>query len=337
MIEDSDQKGQTDISFIKELAQRIRMNVEQVIVGKSDVINLLLTALIAQGHVLIEDVPGTGKTKLARSIAKSVNAVFTRVQFTADLLPSDLTGIHFYNQKESAFVFRAGPLFTNILLADEINRATARTQSSLLECMEERQITVDGETKILERPFLVIATQNPIETQGTFPLPEAQLDRFLVRLSMGYPDTDEGRKILTRFQIQDPLNSLQAVCSTEELIRAQNLYEHVFVSNSVLSYILAVIEATRNDEAILLGVSPRGSLALMKAAQAYAAIHGRNYVIPDDIKTLMVPVLAHRLILRTASSFSIKSSIGGGMNRAAEVLQRIADTVSCPTEPFTGI
>lgn len=335
MRADFDQNLREDVSFIMELAQKIKMNVEQVIVGKSDVIDLTLTALIAQGHILLDDVPGTGKTKLARSIAKSIDAGFSRVQFTADLLPSDLTGIHFYNQKEGEFVFRPGPLFSNILLADEINRATARTQSSLLECMEERQITVDGETMILDRPFLVIATQNPVETQGTFPLPEAQLDRFMIRLSLGYPDTDDSRKILDRFRTGDPLLSLKPVCTKDDLVKAQNLFMQVHVSDAVLTYILALVQATRTDEAVLLGASPRGALALMKAGQVYAAIHGRNFVTPDDIKKLMIPALAHRLILTTTSSYSISSSFGRGTSRAAEVLKRIADTIPCPTELFT--
>jgi len=335
MRADHNQNIPEDVSFIKELALNIRANVEQVIVGKTDVIDLTLTALIAQGHVLLDDVPGTGKTKLARSIARSIDAGFSRVQFTADLLPSDLTGIHYYNQKESEFVFRAGPLFSNILLADEINRATARTQSSLLECMEERQITVDGKTMILDRPFLVIATQNPVETQGTFPLPEAQLDRFMIRLSLGYPDTDDSRKILDRFRTGDPLISLKPVCTKEDLIRAQNLFMQVHVSDAVLTYILRIVQATRTDEAILLGVSPRGALALMKAAQVYAAIHGRNFVTPDDIKKLMIPVLSHRLILAASSSYSISSSYGRGTSRAADVLKRISAAIPCPTEVFT--
>ncbi len=335
MRADNNQNIREDVSFIKELAQNIRTNVEQVIVGKTDVIDLTLTALIAQGHVLLDDVPGTGKTKLARSIARSIDAGFSRVQFTADLLPSDLTGIHYYNQKESEFVFRAGPLFSNILLADEINRATARTQSSLLECMEERQITVDGKTMILDRPFLVMATQNPVETQGTFPLPEAQLDRFMIRLSLGYPDTEDSRKILDRFRTGDPLISLKPVCTKDDLIRAQNLFMQVYVSDAVLTYILRIVQATRTDEAILLGVSPRGALALMKAAQVYAAIHGRNFVTPDDIKKLMIPVLSHRLILTASSSYSISSSYGRGTSRAAEVLKRISAVIPCPTEVFT--
>ncbi len=335
MRTDADQNLRQDVSFIKDLAYSIKSNVEQVIVGKGDIIDLTLTALIAQGHVLLDDVPGTGKTKLARSVSRSIDAAFSRVQFTADLLPSDLTGIHFYNQKEGEFVFRPGPLFSNILLADEINRATARTQSSLLECMEERQVTVDGETMILDRPFLVIATQNPVETQGTFPLPEAQLDRFMIRISLGYPDTDDSRKILDRFRTGDPLTMLEPVCSKADLIRAQNLYMRVHVSDEVLTYILRIVQATRTDEAILLGVSPRGALALMKAAQVYAAIQGREFVTPDDVKKLMIPVLSHRMILQSSSSYSIRSSWSGGTSRAAEVLKRIAAAIPCPTEQFT--
>lgn len=335
MCADMNHNLREDVTFIKDLAQNIKSNVEQVIVGKSDVIDLTLTALIAQGHVLLDDVPGTGKTKLARSISKSIDAAFSRVQFTADLLPSDLTGIHFYNQKEGEFVFRAGPLFSNILLADEINRATARTQSSLLECMEERQITVDGETMLLDRPFLVIATQNPVETQGTFPLPEAQLDRFMIRISLGYPDTDDSKEILNRFRTGDPLTLLKPVCSKEDLIKAQNLFMQVHVSDEVLTYILRIVQATRTDDAILLGVSPRGALSLMKACQVYAAIHGRDFVTPDDVKKLMIPVLSHRMILAASSSYSIGSSYNRGTTRAAEVLKRIAAAIPCPTEHFT--
>lgn len=333
MHPDKDPALREDISFIKNLAGNIKSNVEQVIVGKSDVIDLILTALIAKGHVLLDDVPGTGKTKLARSISKSIDAGFSRVQFTADLLPSDLTGIHFYNQKECEFIFRPGPLFSNILLADEINRATARTQSSLLECMEERQITVDGETMLLDKPFLVIATQNPVETQGTFPLPEAQLDRFMIRISLGYPDTEDSRRILDRFRTGDPLDSLGPVCSKNDLIKAQDLFMKVHVSDEVLTYILRIVQATRTDDAILLGVSPRGSLALMKACQVYAAIHGRTFATPDDVKKLMIPVLSHRMILAASSYYSI-GSYSRGTSRSAEVLKRIAASIPCPTEHF---
>ena len=320
---------------IEELASRIRTNIGRVIVGKSDIVDLFLTALFAKGHVLLEDVPGTGKTKLARALARSVDSTFTRVQFTADLLPSDLTGIHYYNQKLGEFVFRAGPLFTNILLADEINRATARTQSSLLECMEERQVTVDGDSMLLNHPFFVVATENPVETQGTFPLPEAQLDRFLMRLRLGYPEKEDAVKILSRFRTEDPLQTLVPVCHADELILIQEQVEKVRLCNSVLAYIVDIIEATRSSDAVLLGASPRASLALMKASQAHAAIHGRMFVTPDDVKALVIPVLAHRLILRSNSSVSLDGQYGKQYGRASELLKKILGEISCPTEDFS--
>ena len=308
---------------VKLLAEMIRSNVGQVIIGKDDVIELLLIAMLAEGHVLLEDVPGTGKTLLAKSLASSLTLTFKRVQFTPDLLPSDLSGIHYFNQKEADFVFREGPLFTNLLLADEINRATPRTQSALLECMEEKQITVDGWTKKLSKPFFVIATQNPIEQQGTFTLPEAQLDRFLIRISMGYPSHEEGISLLERFMNDDPFASLKAVASDEQLINAAASCRNVKASREVLDYLLNIVEATRNDERIVTGVSPRGSQALLKAAQVKAAIDGREYIKPDDIKALAVPVLSHRITLR-------------GMNRgriqAESMIEQIVQRVAVPTE-----
>src|SRR5690625_4259040 len=253
--------------------------------------------MISSGHVLLEDVPGTGKTLMAKSLATSVSGQFRRIQFTPDLLPSDITGIHFYSQQKGEFEFRPGPIFTNFLLADEINRATPRTQSSLLESMEERQVTIDGQTHQLDRPFLVIATQNPIESQGTFPLPEAQLDRFLLKINMGYPSKQESMDILTRFKQTNPLLDLESVVTVEDIIAMQNIYSEVEVSKDVLSYLVDVIEATRNHGDIVLGVSPRGSQSMLKAIQVYALLQGRTYVTPDDIKALAKPVLGHRLVL----------------------------------------
>ncbi|SFL80222.1 MoxR-like ATPase [Paenibacillus sp. 1_12] len=303
------------LAEIRSLAQNIRDNINRVVVGKEDVIDKLLIAIIASGHVLLEDVPGTGKTLLAKAMAKSVHASFKRIQFTPDLLPSDLSGIHFFNQKLSEFEFRPGPLFTHVLLADEINRATPRTQSSLLECMEERQVSIDGETRKLERPFFVIATQNPVENQGTFPLPEAQLDRFLFKIKMGYPNTEEGIHILKRFKEANPLNAILGVAKAEEIVDAQDSYSQVKVSDDILAYLIAIVEKTRTHNDISTGVSPRGSQALLKAAQVQAILKGRDFVTPDDIKAMAQPVLAHRLIVkgslrsRTEASEAIVAAI----------------------------
>ena len=285
---------------IASLASALTENIGKVIVGKQQEVKLVLAAMLAGGHVLLEDVPGTGKTTLAKSLARSLSCDFARVQFTPDLLPSDVTGMRIYSPQTGAFSFVKGPAFTNILLADEINRATPRTQSALLECMEERQITEGGVTYPLASPFLVIATQNPVETQGTFPLPEAQLDRFMIRLSLGYPSAEESVNMLRRFMDARPLEALESVASSEELAQACSLCRTGAVSDDILLYMSSLCEKARDPEAVLLGPSPRALLALMRCAQALAAIHGRDYVIPDDVKALAVPVLAHRIILRAA-------------------------------------
>jgi MoxR-like ATPase len=288
---------QTDeIRQVQEAARAIRQNASKVIVGKEEVIDLLMVVLLCEGHVLFEDVPGIGKTTLAKSLAKSLGCSFQRIQFTPDLLPSDITGITYYNQKSGEFVFRPGPLLAQVVLADEINRATPRTQSALLEAMEERQISVERETIRLPRPFIVIATQNPVELEGTFPLPEAQIDRFLMRLRLDYPSQTEERLILQRFREEQPLDELQPVLGAERLQELQASIRRVRVEPALETYIVQLVRATRNHEGVELGVSPRGTLALYRASQAYAAIHGRAYVIPDDVKRIARPVLSHRLI-----------------------------------------
>ena len=286
---------------IAPLARKLTENISQVIVGKEQQIELILTSLLAGGHVLLEDVPGTGKTTMAKTLAKSLSCDFSRVQFTPDLLPADITGMRIYNQNTGDFTFVKGPAFTNILLSDEINRATPRTQSALLECMEERQITEGGVTYPLAEPFLVIATQNPVETQGTFPLPEAQLDRFLMRLSLGYPTQEEAVSLLQRFIHAQPLATITPVATQEEVAEAAKLTRNCSVSEDVMAYMAALCEAARNPEKVRLGPSPRALLALMRCCQALAAIRGRDYVIPDDVKELAVPVLAHRIVLRGIS------------------------------------
>lgn len=313
-----------DIQQMKEIADGIRANVEKVIVGKSHVIELVLAAMLAEGHVLLEDVPGTGKTMMAKALAKSIDTQFKRIQFTPDLLPSDLIGINYYNKKEGEFVFRQGALFTNILLADEINRATPRTQSSLLESMEEKQITVDGTTYVLEKPFFVIATQNPVETQGTFPLPEAQLDRFIMQLSMGYTSKEETMEILHRFIAASPVEKIESVCGREELLAMQQFVKTVYIHPDIAGYSVDIVEKTRERDDIALGVSPRGNLSYLRAAQALAAIRGKNFVSPDEIKDLALPVLGHRMILKS-----------GMKNRSTQIqgiVEEILSTVPAPTE-----
>ncbi len=286
------------VQHVAALAKALKENVSKVIIGKEQEIDLVLTAMLSGGHVLLEDVPGTGKTTLAKALAKSLQCAFARVQFTPDLLPADVTGMRVYNQHEGSFAFVKGPAFTNILLADEINRATPRTQSALLECMEEKQITEGGVTYALDKPFVVIATQNPIETQGTFPLPEAQLDRFLMRLSLGYPKGEEAVALMQRFISAQPLQDLAPVATAEDVVKAAEDCRAVRVEVDVMKYMAALVEAARDVDKVRLGPSPRALLALMRACQVYAAIHGRDYVIPDDVKALAVPVLAHRIVLR---------------------------------------
>jgi MoxR-like ATPase len=307
-----------------EFRNKVSENIGKVIVGKKDKIDKIVVAFICSGHVLLEDVPGLGKTKLAKALSKTMNCSFKRIQFTPDLLPSDLTGIYFYNQKMGEFEFRKGPLLSQIVLADEINRATPRTQSALLECMEERQITVEGETIKLQRPFFVIATQNPVEQFGTFPLPEAQLDRFFMRLSMGYPEFAEERDILDRYMESDPLEELQSVIAMEDIEYVQSNYTKVHVSEEIKNYILEIVSATRKHKNIELGCSPRASLNLMKGSQALAAVRGRDYVIPEDVKELAVPILSHRLILR--------NDVSGLMNKPEDIIMELLNTINSPLE-----
>jgi MoxR-like ATPase len=312
-----------DTKKFEEFRQKVKGNVGTVIVGKADTIDKIIVCFICSGHVLIEDVPGLGKTKLAKSLSSSMNCSFKRIQFTPDLLPSDLTGIYYYNQKNQDFEFRKGPLLSQFVLADEINRATPRTQSALLECMEERQITVEGNTIKLEKPFFVIATQNPVEQFGTFPLPEAQLDRFFMKLSMGYPDTCEEKTMMNRFMTKDPMNDLQAVVTMEEIEYVQNNYTSVHVSEEIKDYIISIVNATRGHREIELGCSPRATLNMMKGSQALAAIRGRDYVIPEDIKELAIPILSHRLMLKNELSSGTKSK---------SLIEEIITTTIAPLE-----
>jgi MoxR-like ATPase len=313
-----------DVERIKSTADRLQASVERVIVGKPEVVRLALVALLCEGHIRLEDVPGLGKTMLAKALARSLGCSFRRIQFTPDLMPADITGINYYNQKLGEFVFRDGPLVAQVVLADEINRATPRTQSALLEAMEERQITVEGVTTMLPRPFLVVATQNPVELEGTFPLPEAQLDRFLVRLKLGYPDEEEEDEILRRFEGESPLDDLLPVIDGEELTRLAVALRHLHVEPAVRRYAVQIVQATRTDTAFELGASPRGSLALFRTARALAAISGRDYVLPDDVKTMAPYVLPHRLILSTQARLR-------GRN-ADELLTEVLQRVPVPIE-----
>lgn len=310
----------------REYGRKLLENIGKVIVGKEETIQLLLAALLSGGHVLLEDMPGTGKTKLAKSLAASMEGVFSRIQFTPDLLPSDVTGMNIYNRKSGEFVLHKGPVFANVLLADEINRATPRTQAGLLECMEEHQVTIDGQRLMLESPFMVIATQNPVESAGTFPLPEAQMDRFMMRLSMGLPDQEEEVLILERFGGEDPYEKLESVITREQILQMREAAKEVYVHPVLQTYIVELAAATRKEPELAFGVSPRGSLALMQAVKAYAALLGRSYCTPDDVRALAVPVFSHRLGFQ-----------GGRRDTARQqaLVQRILKEVPVPAEEFS--
>jgi MoxR-like ATPase len=310
--------------LIQSIAQKLTQNIQKVIVGKQEAIHFLLAAVLCEGHVLLEDVPGTGKTTLARALAASLGCSFRRIQFTPDLLPSDVTGLSWFNQKTQEFEFRAGPIQAQVILADEINRATPRTQSAMLEAMQERQVTADGVTRPLPRPFLVLATQNPVELEGTFPLPEAQLDRFLLRVGIGYPSQVEENRILERFRLDDPLPDLKTVTSAEEILALQQTRRQVRVEESVRDYIVRIARATRANSDIQLGASPRATMALYQVAQAWAAIQGRDFVLPDDIKTVAPSVLCHRLIIAPQAQLR-------GRN-ANELVSDIVSAVPVPVE-----
>jgi MoxR-like ATPase len=310
--------------MIADTAQRIRENIQRVIVGKDTVIDLTLVAVLCEGHILLEDVPGIGKTTLARALAASLGSSFSRIQFTPDLLPSDVTGLNWFNQKKQEFEFRPGPVMSQVILADEINRATPRTQSALLEAMQERQVTIDGVTRALPRPFLVMATQNPVELEGTFPLPEAQVDRFLLRIAIGYPDEGEENAILERFRVEDPLPGLEPVTGPEEIVELQTERKNIRVVDAVREYIVKVARETRSHSEIELGASPRATLALYTSAQAWAAIQGREYVLPDDVKFVAPHVLTHRLMVAPQAQLRGRQT--------EELVADIVESVPVPVE-----
>ncbi|WP_138203522.1 AAA family ATPase [Haloimpatiens lingqiaonensis] len=313
-----------NVEIFKDFRKKVNDNVSKVIVGKEEKIDKIIVAFICGGHVLLEDVPGVGKTKLVKAMSKSMNCSFKRIQFTPDLLPSDLTGIYYYNAKEQEFQFKPGPILSQFVLGDEINRATPRTQSALLESMEERQVTVEGNTIKLNRPFFVMATQNPIEQFGTFPLPEAQLDRFFIRLSMGYPEYMDEKKMMDRFIEKDPIEELESVVTMEEINYVQDNYSKVYVSDEMREYILNVIIATRKHNKVEVGCSPRATLALMKGSQAHAAVKGRDYMIPEDVKAMAVPIITHRLVLKSENSVMD--------NKGEYIVEEILNTVKTPLE-----
>lgn len=313
-----------DISAVAELSSRVTENVSRIIFGKTEEIKLIVIALLAGGHVLLDDIPGTGKTMLARALARSISGEVKRIQFTPDLLPSDITGINFFDAKSSDFVFRPGPIFTNVLIADEINRTTPRTQSALLECMGERQTTVDGATYRLNDVFFVIATQNPIESQGTFPLPEAQTDRFFMKLSLGYPDRDSELRMMDIHGSETPLDALEPVCTCSDIVAAGLAAKCVTVTEPLKDYILRIVAATRQNERIAMGVSPRGTLALLNASRIAAAAEGRDYCLPDDVRRVAVPVLAHRIISRTRSTVRVSDT-------NEKLIEFVLDSVEAPT------
>lgn len=313
------------VDQIQKTASAIEKEMNKVLVGKEQVIEYVLAAYFAGGHVLLEDLPGTGKTVLAKTLAKVVDGSFKRIQFTPDLLPTDVTGLNYYDQKQSQFVFREGPVFSNIVLADEINRATPRTQSSLLESMEEKQVSVDGETKLLPEPFFVIATQNPVEALGTFPLPEAQLDRFAMKLSVGFPDFIEELDMMSRYITDSPMEKIKAVCAVSEIRDIQEMVKQVYVHPEVRAYLLKIVTATRKDSNLLAGASPRSTLMLMRSVQALAAIRGRNYVTPDDVKEVAPYVLGHRIIRLNDYS---------GSRANWEYIRNLMTDIEVPVEPF---